>query len=104
MERDGQTARVRLVGIDAPETGKEKGVPGQPYSRKSQRRLKELVLDQPVRLNRFGQDAYNRVLAELFVPTPPALRTATPASSLNVNLQLVREGLAAVYGGRLRAG
>ena len=36
---NGKASTIRLVGIDAPETSKEKNQPGQPFSRKSTRYL-----------------------------------------------------------------
>jgi hypothetical protein len=40
--------KVRLVGIDAPETGRKKHDPGQPYSQKSKKYLTSLVLNRTV--------------------------------------------------------
>lgn len=36
--------KVRLVGIDAPETSKKKGKPGQPYSQQAKKHLAGLIL------------------------------------------------------------
>lgn len=40
--------KVRLVGIDAPETSRKKHDPGQPYSQKSKEYLAALVLNKTV--------------------------------------------------------
>jgi endonuclease YncB( thermonuclease family) len=79
---------VRLVGIDAPETGKSKGDPGQPYSQAARRYLAQLVLNRCAELVFFGADRYARKLAVVRV------------DNQNVNLTMVREGLAEVYRGR----
>ncbi len=97
-----KTVRIRLIGIDAPETSKGKKVPGQPYSQKAKKRLLELVLKKTVSLKEYGVDVYNRILAEVFVATPFDLRNKVSTKTLNVNLQLVREGLAEVYQGRMQ--
>jgi len=79
---------VRLVGIDAPETGKDKGAQGQPYSQAARRYLARLVLNRCVDLVGFGTDRYHRRLALVRV------------ADQDVNLAMVREGMAEVYRGR----
>lgn len=81
------TLMVRLAGIDAPETGHGK-IPGQPFSQKSKRRLKKLVSGQKITLKSYGIGAYNRQLAEVFTK-----------KGVNVNLELLKAGLAEVYRG-----
>lgn len=80
--------KIRMVGIDAPETG-GRHKPGQPYSRKSHLYLSRRVKDRSVTLKTYGLDRYNRVLAEVF------------AGGTNINLEMVKMGLAEVYQGRL---
>jgi endonuclease YncB( thermonuclease family) len=82
------TIRVRLVGIDAPETSREKGLAGQPFSRKAQRRLIADLLNKTVVLESYGTDAYNRVLGIVYV------------NGRNINLAMLRDGLAEVYRGK----
>jgi endonuclease YncB( thermonuclease family) len=84
----GQKIRVRLVGIDAPETSRSKRDPGQPFSQKSKKHLAGLVLNRSVSVKSYGKDRYKRVLGEVFL------------GSTNVNLEMVKEGLAEVYRGR----
>ena len=84
----GLTLMVRLVGIDAPESGR-KGVAGQPFSQKAKKRLKELVAGGRVSLISHGTGSYNRQLAEVLV------------KGVHVNLTLLREGLAEIYGGKM---
>ncbi len=94
---DGDTVKVtnndvkitiRLVGIDAPETSKKKNQPGQPFSRKSTKYLASLVLKKSVEVKSYGTDRYGRTLGVVFV------------SGKNVNLEMVKAGLAEVYRGR----
>ena len=94
---DGDTVKVtgndvnmtiRLVGIDAPETSKKKNEPGQPFSRKSTKYLASLVLNKSVEVISYGTDRYGRTLGVVFV------------GDKNVNLEMVKVGLAEVYRGR----
>ena len=98
---DGDTVRVagndvnmtiRLVGIDAPETSKKKNEPGQPFSRKSTKYLASLVLNKSVEVKSYGSDRYGRTLGVVFV------------SGKNMNLEMVKAGLAEVYRGRPAGG
>lgn len=76
--QSGET--VRLLGINAPERG-------QPYYEKAAERLRELVEHKEVRLERdvTNRDQYGRLLRYVFL------------NGENVNVRLVREGLATVY-------
>ncbi len=78
---------IRLVGIDAPETSKKKHEPGQPFSQQSTKHLASLTLNRAVEIKSYGVDRYGRTLAEVFV------------DGKNVNLEMVRVGLAEVYRG-----
>jgi len=82
---DGNEITVRLVGIDAPETSKQKHEPGQPFSRKSTKYLPSLVLNKSVDVKSFGTDRYGRTLGVVFV------------DGKNANLEMVKAGLAEVY-------
>jgi len=73
--------RVRLVGVDAPETSKGKNKPGQPFSQQSKQYLAKLVLNKTVEIKSYGHDRYNRVLGVIFV------------DGKNVNLELVKAGV-----------
>ena len=89
---NGKQLRVRLVGIDAPETSKKKNQSGQPYSRKSTRYLASLVLNKSVEVKSYGTDRYGRTLGVVFV------------GEKNVNLEMVKAGLAEVYRGKSAGG
>jgi len=82
------TFKIRMVGIDAPETG-GRYKSGQPYSKKSHLYLSRLVKDRPVTLKSYGLGGYNRILAEVFT------------GGTNVNLEMVKMGLAEVYQGSM---
>ena len=98
---DGDTVKVagndekmtiRLVGIDAPETSKKKNEPGQPFSRKSTKYLASLVLNKSVEVKSYGIDRYGRTLGVVFV------------SGKDMNLEMVKAGLAEVYRGKPAGG
>ena len=88
----GSKITVRLVGIDAPETSKKKNQPGQPFSRKSTKYLASLVLNKSVEVKSYGTDRYGRTLGVVFV------------SGKNMNLEMVKAGLAEVYRGKPAGG
>jgi len=57
---DGQTLKVRLQGIDAPELR-------QPFGSRSRDELSALVKGKPVTLIEHGRDKYGRTLANVIV-------------------------------------
>lgn len=77
--RDGKAVRVRLAGIDAPESG-------QPWSRRARSRLAELVLRRDVAVSVRDGDRYGRDVVDV-----------TTADGRRVNDILVAEGLAWFY-------
>ena len=85
---NGKNMTIRLVGIDAPETSKKKNQPGQPFSRKSTRYLANLVLNKSVEVKSYGTDRYGRILGVVFI------------SGKNVNIEMIKAGLAEVYRGK----
>jgi len=85
--RNGQKEIIRLVGIDAPEKSKKKHEPGQPFSQKSTKYLAGLVLNKSVDVKSYGTDRYGRTLGVVFV------------DDKNVNLEMIKAGLAEVYRG-----
>ncbi|MFC1577626.1 thermonuclease family protein [Thermodesulfobacteriota bacterium] len=87
VSNNGTTTTIRLVGIDAPETSKKKNEPGQPFSQKSTKYLSSLVLNKSVDVKSYGTDRYGRTLGVVFV------------NGIDVNLEMVKAGLAEVYRG-----
>ena len=79
--------KVRLVGIDAPETSKGKRKAGQPFGRKAEKYLAQLVLNKVVDIRGYGSDRYGRILAEIYI------------EEKNINLEMVKTGYAEVYNG-----
>lgn len=75
---DEDTRTIRLDGIDAPEKG-------QPFGNKAQDRLGELVFQKDVRVEYKELDRYGRYLGVVY------------AENRNINLRLVRDGLAWHY-------
>jgi micrococcal nuclease len=82
--------KVRLAGIDTPETPR-KSRPGQPYGYEAKNQLARLILDKEVEIKGYGLDRLNRILGVIYL------------EGKNINLEMVRAGLAEVYrGGRPR--
>jgi endonuclease YncB( thermonuclease family) len=92
VTNNGKTSVIRLVGIDAPETSKGKNKPGQPFSRKSTKHLAGLVLNKSVEIQSYGTDRYGRTLGVVYY------------NGTNVNLEMVKSGLAEVYRGKSSKG
>ena len=78
---------IRLVGIDAPEVSHAKNQPGQPFSQQSTKHLAGLVLNKTVDIKSHAPDRYGRTLGEVFL------------DGNNINLEMVKSGLAEVYRG-----
>lgn len=82
------TVRIRLTGIDAPESK-------QAYGQDAKTRLSELVTNRSLRVKEQSKDRYGRTLA--FV-TACKVRYAKGTESCNqVNYTMVSEGLAWAY-------
>jgi endonuclease YncB( thermonuclease family) len=79
--------RIRLWGIDAPETPKGTKFPGQPYGKDAEVYLKQLVEAKRVNVEIYGVDRYQRLLATIFV------------DGKDINLAMIEAGLAEVYRG-----
>lgn len=88
VESEGYEFKVRLVGIDAPETSRKKNEPGQPFSRRAKIHLQKLVLDKTIELESYGLDRQSRILAVIYV------------DGMDVNFEMVKEGLAEVFKGK----
>ena len=82
------TIRVRLVAINAPELGRNKKGSGQAFSLESKQVLEKLVLNKVVDIKGYGLDDYNRLLA------------VVNSGGKNINLEMIKQGMAEVYGGK----
>lgn len=79
VEIEGQRTRVRLAEVDAPESS-------QPFGRRSEQSLRELVWKKQVRVSWSETDRYGR----------PIVRVTAPDGT-DVNAEQVRRGFAWVY-------
>ena len=83
--------RVRLYGMDAPETPKINqrtghiNKPGQPYGEESWRALEAKIMRKQVRLDIIDIDQYKRMVGVIWI------------GDRNINLEMVKEGFAEAY-------
>jgi micrococcal nuclease len=88
---DGTKLKIRLYGIDAPETTKmnhRTGVvskPGQPYGEEAYRALESKVLGKKVTVKIMDIDRYKRSVAVVYL------------NSRDINREIVKEGYAWAY-------
>ncbi len=94
---DGDTIRltrglpIRLIGMDAPDKG-------QPMFNEAWAFLGELIDDHQVRIeyDRVQNDNYGRLRGYAFVPCPAKEKVNCVNGEVNVNVEMVRNGLARV--------
>jgi micrococcal nuclease len=79
--------RIRMFGIDAPETAKGATFPGQPYGPEAEAYLKQLVEGKRVKVEIYQVDRYKRLLSTIFL------------DGKDINLAMIEAGLAEVYRG-----
>lgn len=84
VNSDGTKLKIRLYGIDAPET-KKSNKEGQPYGEEAWRSLVDKVNGQKVRLDIMDVDRYRRMVSIVFV------------GNRNINREMVAEGWAWAY-------
>jgi endonuclease YncB( thermonuclease family) len=85
---DGRRLRVRLAGIDAPESR-------QPFADVSRRHLREQLRTRRVRIEPIKLDPYDRVVARVLALEAPAPgRSADPGAAHDVGLAMIDAGLA----------
>lgn len=88
---NGKKLQIDLVGIDAPEM-QGKNIKGQPFSQKALKALSEMILNKPFSYRAYSRVVNNRILAVVY------------SEGKNVNLELVKAGLAEVYRGEMPHG
>ena len=81
---EGTKLKVRLYGIDAPETQKGK-IPGEPFGSDSRNHLATLVNQKTVRVEIRDIDRYRRMVAVLWL------------GERNVNQEMLSAGMAEAY-------
>jgi micrococcal nuclease len=86
---EGTKLKVRLYGIDAPETSKGK-IPGEPFGNDSRDYLASLVTQKSVRIEIRDIDRYRRMVAILWL------------AERNVNQEMIAAGMAEAYGEYLK--
>jgi endonuclease YncB( thermonuclease family) len=79
--------RIRMFGIDAPETPKGAKFPGQPFGKEAEAYLKQLVEGKRVTVEIYQVDRYKRLLSVIFL------------DGKDINLMMIEAGLAEVYRG-----
>lgn len=79
--------KIRIEGIDAPETDQAKCPAERAQGEAAKRRLQSLLNSGPIAIQRTGIDRYRRTLARVFV------------NSVDVGEVMVGEGLVRRYGG-----
>jgi micrococcal nuclease len=84
----GHNLKVRLIGIDAPETRNNAHGPKGLYAQEAKAWLKERILGQTIRLELDVQrlDKYGRTLAYVFLP-----------DGTFINAELIKTGCAVLY-------
>jgi len=102
--RKNTEIKVRLVGIKIPEVSKKKRESGQSIRDQAKKRLIGLILTRPVDIQEFGYAPDHRILGEVLAPRHAVLLEVPYSDTVNVNLVLVEEGLAAVYRGKMPSG
>jgi micrococcal nuclease len=91
---DGVRYKVRLIGIDTPETTRET----EPYGEEASRYARSILDGRQVRLETDIElrDRYDRLLAYVWLE-PPDPRSSRPTESTLFNAKLVAEGYAQIY-------
>lgn len=83
--------KVRLYGIDAPETPKinhrtgKINKPGQPYGEESWNVLESKIMGKQIRLDILDIDKYRRMVGMIYL------------DNRNINLEMIREGFAEAF-------
>ncbi len=86
LTSEGTKLKIRLLGIDVPEVPHGKK-PGLPFGEEARDYLDHLIGGKTVRVDAYGPDKYQRVLAVVW------------DGQINVNLLMVAMGYAEVYRG-----
>lgn len=81
------SVKVKLAGIDAPEISRKKKEREQPFSQQSKKYLAGLILNKSVDIRAYELDVDNQILGIVYF------------RGRNINLHMVKEGLAEVYRG-----
>lgn len=86
--RANREITIRLVGIDTPDYSRKKYHPAQPFSTEATQHLAALVLNKLIDVKIYGFDRNGLAVAVVVV------------DGKNVNLEMIKAGLAEVYRGK----
>lgn len=89
VDQSGQKHKIRLLGIDAPETK-------QAHGKASKDWLTRKVLDKRIQVQVVDTDRYQRRVGKLLEQSPDCQQTTCPFD-IDINLQLVEQGHAWWY-------
>lgn len=84
VTRENSRLKIRLYGIDAPETAKPE-IPGQPFGAAARRTLMYKIMGRKVQAEVIDTDQYKRTVA--------VIRYA----GRDINMEMVKEGMAWAY-------
>jgi endonuclease YncB( thermonuclease family) len=89
LDKSNQQHKIRLAGIDAPESK-------QPYGQASRKHLAELVAGKSVAVEWAKHDKYGRIVGKVMVASPDACPDARPEcpKTLDACLAQITSGLA----------
>lgn len=92
LTEDRMKIRIRLNGIDAPETG-------QPFGKNAKQYLSDTIGGMSVRIVSHEKDRYGRTIGDVFFENAagPDFQPGTYLPPWNINRELVKRGLAWHY-------
>lgn len=85
LDDDGSTMKVRLIGIDAPESRGGDNNEGQPFGQEAKAYINDLIKGKSVKIRAISLDKYERTLGEIYL------------GNKLVNVDILRQGLAESY-------
>jgi micrococcal nuclease len=85
LDDDGSTLKVRLIGIDAPESRGGDDGRGQPLGQEAKAHINTLIKGKHVKVRVISLDRYERSLGEVFY------------GNMLVNVEMLKQGLAESY-------
>lgn len=89
---DGSKLKIRLWGVDAPETGQGYGTTGQPFASKARAQLRRMILRKECSFEIVSRDNNGRSVARVWVPS--AESADSPLGVIDSGFALIKSGLA----------
>lgn len=81
----GDSLKVRMIGIDAPEVSGGEDNQGQPLGQSARTQLNDLIKGKTVRVHAIHHDMYDRMLGEIYL------------DAKNINVEMLKRGFAEEY-------